>query len=130
MKLGDNIKSGDFKGEKHVPVIEAPAKVKAGELFTAEVSVGKEIAHPNNAQHHIAWIQLFYTPEGGKMAIELANYKFVAHGESMDAEKPGPAFTEPAATAKVKLAKSGTLTALSYCNLHGLWESSQEITVE
>ena len=41
MKLGDLIQSGDFKGEKHVPVIEAPAKVKAGEPFKVIVSVGK-----------------------------------------------------------------------------------------
>ena len=33
MKIGETIQSGDFKGEKHVPVIEAPAKVKAGEKF-------------------------------------------------------------------------------------------------
>ena len=34
MKLGNLIQSGDFKGEKHVPVIEAPAKVKAGETIS------------------------------------------------------------------------------------------------
>ncbi|WP_462363072.1 desulfoferrodoxin family protein [Pyramidobacter porci] len=30
----------------------------------------------------------------------------------------------------VKLKESGTLIAVSYCNLHGLWESSAEIAVE
>ena len=30
MKVADTIQSGDWKGEKHVPVIEAPEKVKAG----------------------------------------------------------------------------------------------------
>ena len=29
MKIGELIQSGDWKGEKHVPVIEAPASVKA-----------------------------------------------------------------------------------------------------
>ena len=42
MKLGDLIQSGDFKGEKHVPVIEAPSKIKAGEAFKVCLSVGKE----------------------------------------------------------------------------------------
>ena len=31
MKIGELIQSGDWKGEKHVPVIEAPASVQAGE---------------------------------------------------------------------------------------------------
>ena len=31
MKIGEVIKDGDFKAEKHVPTIEAPEKVKAGE---------------------------------------------------------------------------------------------------
>ena len=61
MKLGDLIQSGDFKGEKHVPVIEAPAKVKAGEPFKVIVSVGKEIPHPNKPEHFISWIQLLQT---------------------------------------------------------------------
>ncbi|MEA3350647.1 MAG: desulfoferrodoxin family protein, partial [Chloroflexota bacterium] len=45
---------------------------------------------------------------------------FTAHGE-------GSAFTSPAATVSLKIDKPGTLRALSLCNIHGLWESSQEI---
>ena len=32
-------------------------------------------------------------------------------------------------TLAVSLKKSGKLIAVSYCNLHGLWESEKEITV-
>lgn len=130
MKIGEAIKSGDFKGEKHVPVIEAPEKVKAGELFTIQVSVGKEIPHPNKMEHHISWISLYYKPEGGGFLIELANFQFGAHGAVMDITAPGIAYCEPIGTASVKLAASGELVALSYCNLHGLWESSLKIEVE
>lgn len=130
MKIGEAIKSGDFKGEKHVPVIEAPSKVKAGELFTVGVSVGKEIPHPNKMEHHICWIQLYYKPVDGGFLIELANFQFDAHGAAMDIAAPGVAYCEPHATASVKLAKAGTLIALSYCNIHGLWESSIEVKVE
>ena len=48
----------------------------------------------------------------------------------MDTTKSGPAWAEPFSCLQTKLAKSGTLIALSYCNLHGLWESSQEIKVD
>ncbi|MDL2298802.1 class II SORL domain-containing protein [Synergistaceae bacterium OttesenSCG-928-D05] len=128
--IGEFVQSGDYKGEKHVPVIEAPAKVKAGEKFQVQVSVGKEIPHPNKMEHHISWIQLYFKPADTKFLIELADFQFTAHGAAMDPTAVGPAHCEPIGTAAVKLAKSGTLYALSYCNLHGLWESSQEITVE
>lgn len=130
MKIGEAIQSGDFKGEKHVPVIEAPAKAKAGEKFDVKVCVGKEIAHPNKMEHHICWIELFFKPADSKFLIELAKFDFTAHGAAMDVTTSGPAFAEPFATASVKLAKPGTLVALSYCNVHGLWESSQEIEIE
>lgn len=129
MKLGDLIQSGDFKGEKHVPVIEAPAKVKAGEPFKVIVSVGKEIPHPNKPEHFISWIQLFYKPFDGKFVIELAKFDYTAHAASMDPAAPGPAMTEPCSCATLKLAKSGTLIVQSYCNIHGLWESSADIEV-
>ena len=130
MKLGDLIQSGDFKGEKHVPVIESPAKVKAGEAFKVCLSVGKEIPHPNKPEHHICWIQLFYKPAGGKFVIELAKFDYTAHAAAMDPSSPGPAMTEPGSSVLVKLAKPGTLIVQSYCNIHGLWESSMEIEVE
>jgi superoxide reductase len=129
MKLGDFVQSGDWKGEKHVPVIDAPETVKPGEAFKVEFCVGKEIAHPNTAAHHIGWIRLYFVPDGGKFAVELADEQFKAHADSMDPEKPGPAHADPFGSARVKLASSGTLVAQSYCNVHGLWESAKKITV-
>ncbi len=130
MKLGDNIQSGDFKGEKHVPVIDMPAKVKAGELFELKASVGKEIPHPNNTEHHISWIQFFYKPTEGKFITELGKIYFTSHAESVTPAVPGPSSTEPICSIMVKLAKTGIIIAQSYCNIHGLWETSQEIIVE
>lgn len=127
--ITDFIKSGDFKGEKHVPAIEAPATVKAGEAFEITATVGKEIAHPNKPEHHISWIKLFYLPEGSTMLIELANYEFTTHSAAMDITAQGPAKTEPVAKATVKLEKSGKIFALSYCNIHGLWQSEAEVVV-
>ena len=46
-------KSADWKAEKHVPAIAAPASAKAGEPFDVEIDVGREIPHPNTAQHYI-----------------------------------------------------------------------------
>ena len=129
MKLGDFVQTGDWKGEKHVPVIDAPESVKVGEAFKVEFCVGKEIPHPNTAAHYISWMKLYFVPDGGKFAIELADEQFKAHGDSMDPSTPGPAHTDPFGSVRVKLAASGTLVAQSYCNIHGLWESEKKITV-
>lgn len=129
MKIGELIQSGDFKGEKHVPVIEAPDKVKAGEQFFAKVCVGKEIAHPNKPEHHIAWIQLFFKPYNAKFAVEVAKFDYTAHADTMT-DIPGPVIAEPASCVSMKLTTSGILIAQSYCNIHGLWETSRKIEVE
>lgn len=130
MKHCDLIQSGDWKGEKHVPVIEAPAKVKAGERFEVKVSVGKEIPHPNTTEHHIRWIKLSFKPRDDKFPYEVAHFDFCSHGEAVAGANQGPSYCEPFASVHVKVNKPGTLLALSYCNIHGYWENSAEIEVE
>lgn len=129
MKLGDKIQSADWKAEKHIPVIEAPAEVKAGERFLVTVSVGKEIPHPNTTEHHIRWIDVYFQPEGDKFIYQVGHFEFTAHGESAKGANQGPAFTEPVVTFGLKLQGPGTLVAVELCNIHGLWESAQEIKV-
>ena len=109
------VKSADWKAEKHVPVITFPGGFNPNEPVEVEVSVGKEIPHPNTVEHHIAWIALYYVAEGSQLPIELARADFSAHGKE--------AFAEPVLKATVKLPNPGTLHAVAYCNLHGLWES-------
>ncbi|EOC99243.1 class II SORL domain-containing protein [Caldisalinibacter kiritimatiensis] len=121
--ISEFLQTGDWKGEKHVPVINVPENIKADEEFEIKVSVGDEIKHPNKVEHHIAWIKVFFHPEGSKFPVEIGTYNFSAHGE-------GSIVNEPHVTTKVTLNKSGTIYALSYCNLHGLWENSKEITVK
>ena len=124
MKLLSNLyQSGDWKGEKHVPVIHAPEKAKLGDLVEVQVMVGEEIPHPNTFEHYISWIKVYFQPEGHKFPIEIGSCNFTAHGES-------ELFTEPRVTIKFKPSKSGTLYAESYCNIHGLWENSKELIVE
>jgi superoxide reductase len=129
MKLGDKIQSADWKSEKHVPVIECPDEVKAGEPFKIEVSVGKEIAHPNTTEHHIRWIDVYFQPEGDKFIYQVGHFDFSAHGESAKGANQGPVYAHPLATLSVQVEGAGTLVALSLCNIHGLWESSKEIKV-
>ncbi len=129
-QLSEHIRSDDWKKEKHVPVIECADKVQAGVVFPVTVTLGKEVAHPNTTEHHIAWVTLYYHDEGGKFAHQVANVQFTAHGESVEGANQGPVYTHHEVTANLKIAKSGILHAVAYCNIHGLWESSTKITVE
>ncbi len=126
--LSATVKTADWKAEKHVPVIVAPATAKAAEPFDVEIDVGKEIPHPNTAQHHISWIALHFVPENSNTSIELGRVDFSAHGASMS-ETPGPAATSPSARFRIGLSVSGVLHATAYCNLHGLWTSAAAIAV-
>lgn len=126
MSIGEFVKTADFKSEKHVPVIEVPGGVKAGEAFNVEVSVGKEIPHPNTTEHFINWISLYFKADDGAI-INLGRAEFTAHGESTKGANEGSAHTDPLAVFKVKLDKPGLLFATSYCNIHGLWEGTAEV---
>ena len=130
MKFAEVIQTADWKAEKHVPVIVAPETVKAGEKFVVELSVGKEISHPNTTEHHIRSIRLYFKADAGKFAVEVGSFEFSAHAESADGPNKGVALSEPTAHAVLKLTGSGTLLAVAYCNIHGLWESAQAIKVE
>ncbi len=97
--------------KKHTPVIDAPAKVNAGEPFEVTVHVGKLLKHPNEMGHHIQWVNLF----SDDLVVATANFT--------------PVSAEPKAVFVVVLQKSATLRAVERCNLHGEWEYTKKIRV-
>lgn len=104
------------KRESHLPRVEAPDKVKAGEPFEVRIRVGP---HPNTVQHSIRWIEVYFQEEGRPFnPIHVARVDLA------------PEYAEPVVTLTLKLQKSGTLYVLEYCNLHGVWEARKRITVE
>jgi superoxide reductase len=125
--LGNKIQHADWKKEKHVPVIDCPDTVAADEMFTVTLTLGKEIAHPNTTEHHIDWIALYFLPEGDKFAHDVATFGFNAHGASVQGPNEGPVYAHHQGTLQMKINKPGTLNAVAYCNIHGLWESSKQI---
>jgi superoxide reductase len=120
--IGEKLQTADWKSEKHVPVIDGPDEVNAGEWISVKIKVGKEIEHPNTVEHHIRWIRTYFVPEGEKFAYDLGNWEFTSHGE-------GPVHTNSLVKISFKTTKTGTINAVSYCNIHGLWESSKEVKV-
>ncbi len=104
------------KRESHTPRIEAPAQVKPDEQFSLKVAVGP---HPNMPEHSIRWIMVTFEEEGRAFnPVVLGKAAF------------NPVTTQPEVVLSLKLQKSGTIHALEYCNLHGLWEGKKEIRVK
>ena len=128
-ELKELYQSADWKKEKHVPVIDAPAAAKKGEPLKVTIAVGKEIAHPNTTEHHIRWIELYFLADGEKFPCQVARSEFTVHGESAQGPNTSTIFSDPAVTMTMKTDKPGTLLASSYCNIHGLWSSSAKLAV-
>ena len=93
--------------KKHVPIIDAPATVKAGEPFVVKIKVGgiDGVKHPNTLSHWINWVALY------------AEERLIARLE-LGAELTDGYFV----TINVTLNESATLKAQEFCNLHGVWE--------
>ncbi len=128
--LKDLFQSADWKQEKHVPVIEAPDKVKKGEGLAITITVGKEVPHPNTTEHHIRWIGVYFLPDAEKFPHQIGRFEFDSHGESAQGPNTSTVYTEAQVTCTFKTEKSGTIFATSYCNIHGVWKNSKEIEAE
>ncbi len=129
-EIKDLFQSADWKKEKHAPVVETVEKIKKGEAVIVKVSVGKEITHPNTTAHHIRWIEVYFLPSGEKFPYQIGRFEFTSHGESGQGVDTSTVYTAPEVNLKFKTEKSGVILASSYCNIHGLWQSSKEIAVE
>lgn len=114
MAFGDILKNNDSGGkEKHVPAIDIGRGKGTDGADVITVLVGKEVAHPNTVEHHIAYLEVYGVKDSSEV-ISLAKAEF------------GPAYTSPKITIETSLADIKTVYAISYCNVHGLWENSVE----
>ena len=115
MKFADVLKNPDAEGkEKHVPVIEIGKGKGESGADIVHVVVGKEVAHPNTVEHHIAWVEVYGVKKDGQV-IDLGRSEF------------GPAYTSPNVRLQVPLDEFKAFCALAYCNIHGVWQNCLEI---
>ena len=124
-ELKELLKKADWRQEKHVPAIDV-IEIKDS-IVKVNVSVGKEIQHPNTTEHHISWISLYFQPEGSKFPYELGKFDFSSHGASAEGPDTSTVYSEPNVDVKFKTSMPGVIYAMSYCNIHGLWENSAEL---
>ncbi|MBD3278226.1 MAG: Neelaredoxin [Candidatus Aegiribacteria sp.] len=128
--LNELLQTADWKSEKHVPVIEVEQSPEPDEMFDVKVTLGKEVDHPNTTGHHIRWIELYFKPDEAKFPYQVGRVQFTAHGESASGADEGPVYTHHGCVFTMKTSKAGTLMAMSYCNIHGLWQSEEDLSFE
>ena len=109
MAFAGYIREPGFEGkEKHVPDLS----LSESEIGTVvSIQVGKEVLHPTTPEHHIEWVQLFGETQEGKF-VQIAALNF-GNGTSL-----------PSGSVVISKGSYKSLTAISYCNLHGVWENS------
>ncbi|MHA1755018.1 MAG: class II SORL domain-containing protein [Candidatus Odinarchaeia archaeon] len=97
--------------KKHVPIITAPNKVKAGEGFKVKLKVGgvDGVEHPNMLGHWINWITLY---AGERIIVKIYFYPELTNGYE--------------AELNITLNETSNLRVQSYCNLHGIWEGQEK----
>lgn len=100
--------------KKHVPIVEAPEKVKAQEHFTVKIKVGgiDGIEHPNTLSHWINWVELF---AGDRLISRVDFAPELCDGYLM--------------TLNVTLNETAMLRVRELCNLHGVWEGKEKTII-
>ena len=129
MDIESLYRKADFKTEKHVPVIDIKGEIKRGQDIAVTITVGKEIPHPNTTAHYIGWIELYFLAKDNSMPIQLGRFEFSAHGASALGADTSSVYSSSNVSTSFKTDMPGLLIATSYCNIHGLWQSSLEINL-
>jgi len=135
-KAKDNQNLTDME-KKHIPVIEAPADIIAGEPFEVKVSIGS-IPHVMEEDHYIQWIELHIDdnfvgkkelkPTDGKaeaVFTVVGTEEMISAREIMNCRVHGFGVCGTCGTRSAIV----NLTAVEGCNVHDLWENSKGIEV-
>ena len=116
MIISEIIQTAASEGkEKHVPTITIDKGHKSGRDIV-RVVVGHESEHPNTEAHHIAWIELYGIKKDNGQSVHLGRAAWA------------PVHSNPNVRFQINgIENFKTFCALAYCNIHGLWTSSQEV---
>ena len=109
IRHGDKESHQDYF-DRHAPNVICESSARQGEKFHVKVKVGDAFTHPDDPGHHISYVQLW-------------------NRQTMLAEATYPPGTLGNEKSQVEIdfyiipKTSMNLTAMSYCTMHGLWQS-------
>lgn len=91
--------AGDFE-KKHAPFAHCE---RDGETVRMMVKVGHWVAHPNQPDHFIEWVEVLAN------GAPIARFDFTAVA------------VDPVVTCELRVAPGTDLIVMESCNLHGVW---------
>lgn len=98
--------------DKHSPVIICEKEALRNKPFKVKVRIGTTARHPNAPDHHFEYIQLWNLETlVGEIHLQRSSY----------GDEPTQIEAYFTIIPKVSL----RLTAMAYCNKHGLWQSEE-----
>ena len=98
--------------DKHSPVIICEKEAKRNAPFKINVRIGISVKHPNTPDHHYEYIQLWnFEKLVGEVRLHRASF----------GDQPIQIEADFTLVPKVSM----KLTAMAYCNKHGLWQSEE-----
>jgi len=127
--LSGLMQSADWKKEKHVPVIDVPKKIKKGDACKLIVSVGKEYRTPTRRNTTFAGYRCIFCPRR-EISVSVRRVRFLRARRVGSGPEHEHRLRAAADRDDFNTEKSGTIFALAYCNIHGLWENSRDIEVK
>jgi superoxide reductase len=100
MTIVDDYAGADDFVKKHTPFIDV---TDMGDKKLITLTVGKDVPHPNLPDHYIAWVLL--RANGNP----IARFDFT------------PVAVDPKVSVVIAVDAGTEITAIGYCNLHGLF---------
>lgn len=101
-----DLDGADDFAKKHTPHIVVDERDGTS---TVTVALGHYVAHPNQPDHFIQWIEIS------------------ANGNAIARFDLSPVATSPVVSTVVNLYAGTTVRAIAYCNLHGLWAAETTV---
>ncbi len=98
--------------DKHTPVVLCNTQARRDEMLPVKVRIGLQAKHPNTSVHHFVYVQLW-------------DLETLVGQAELDTARLGETPLQIEVDFEVQPAVSMRLTALAYCNKHGLWRSEE-----
>ncbi|MCP3672503.1 MAG: dethiobiotin synthase [Gammaproteobacteria bacterium] len=99
--------------DRHSPFVHCAERAAKNEAFAVTVKMGKEYSHPDDMDHYIKSVQLY----NGQTLLAEASFPPGSLGGNGAKGNVEVTFNI------VPTDSTLSLTAMSYCTKHGLWES-------
>lgn len=120
---------GQKKQKLHLPVIEAPNKVKKGEYFNFKVVVNKDIDEPSEIDPPRFWFTVYFLPHESERLYQVVQPLFATQKDAAVGINSIHNRVLYQASFQFKTEKTGTIYAAAYCPIHRLSQSRSRVEV-